>query len=83
MVVNWAVSQIDLSDAGFWGLPPGARDAAFGVLRRERPVAFFPESALPLLPLAGYAQELSRGKRTRPGDAWSACWQPGNSMAGR
>lgn len=25
MVVNWAVSKIGLSDAGFWGLPPGAR----------------------------------------------------------
>jgi methyl-branched lipid omega-hydroxylase len=50
MVVNWAVSEIDLSDAGFWGLPPAARDAAFGVLRRERPVAFFPEPTLPLLP---------------------------------
>jgi hypothetical protein len=39
MVVNWAVSEIDLSDA------------AFGVLRRERPVAFFPEPAPPHLPV--------------------------------
>jgi methyl-branched lipid omega-hydroxylase len=50
MVTNWAVSEIDLSDAGFWGRPFGERDAAFGVLRRERPVMFFPEPALPLLP---------------------------------
>jgi methyl-branched lipid omega-hydroxylase len=50
MVTNWAVSEIDLSDAGFWGRPFDERDAAFGVLRRERPVAFVPEPALPLLP---------------------------------
>jgi len=50
MVTNWAVSEIDLSDAGFWGRPFGERDAAFGVLRRERPVTSFPEPALPLLP---------------------------------
>jgi cytochrome P450 len=50
MVANWAVSEINLSDAGFWGRPFGERDAAFGVLRRERPVMFFPEPALPLLP---------------------------------
>jgi hypothetical protein len=39
MVVNWAVSEIGLSDA------------AFGVLRRERPVAIFPGPALPHLPV--------------------------------
>ena len=50
MVVNWAVSEIDLSDAGFWERPFHERDAAFGVLRREQPVAFFPEPPLPLLP---------------------------------
>jgi cytochrome P450 len=50
MVANWAVSEINLSDAGFWGRPFGERDAAFGVLRRERPVMFFLEPALPLLP---------------------------------
>ena len=50
MVTNWAVSEIDLSDAGFWGRPFDERDAAFGVLRRERPVAFFSEPVLPLLP---------------------------------
>jgi methyl-branched lipid omega-hydroxylase len=50
MVANWAVSEINLSDAGFWGWPFGDRDAAFGVLRRERPVMFFPEPTLPLLP---------------------------------
>lgn len=49
MVVNWAVSEIDLPGTRFWELP-AARDAAFGVLRLERPVAFFPEPALPLLP---------------------------------
>src|SRR5215470_11688426 len=50
MVTSWAVSQIDLSDPGFWGRPFGERDAAFELLRRERPVAFFPEPAVPLLP---------------------------------
>src|SRR5215510_7556356 len=49
MVTSWAVSQIDLSDPRFWG-PFGERDAAFELLRRERPVAFFPEPAVPLLP---------------------------------
>src|SRR5258706_6110719 len=50
MVTNWAVSGMDLSDAGFGGRPFGERDAAFRVLRRERRGAFFPEPALPLLP---------------------------------
>jgi len=50
MVTSWAVSQIDLSDPGFWGRPFGERDAAFELLRRERPVAFFPEPAVPSLP---------------------------------
>jgi hypothetical protein len=47
MVTNWVVSEIDLSDAGFWGRPFEERDAALGVLRRERPVAFFPEPSRP------------------------------------
>jgi len=50
MVTSWAVSQIDLSDPGFWGRPFGERDAAFELLRRERPVAFFAEPAVPSLP---------------------------------
>jgi methyl-branched lipid omega-hydroxylase len=42
--------QIDLSDPGFWGRPFEDRDAAFRWLRDERPVAFFPEPVLPLIP---------------------------------
>ncbi|TDD77748.1 cytochrome P450 [Actinomadura rubrisoli] len=40
---------INLSDLGFWSLPPGERTAAFARLReRERP-AFFPELKLPFI----------------------------------
>jgi cytochrome P450 len=72
MVLNWAVSEIDLSDAGFWGLPFEERDAAFGVLRRERPVAFFPEPALPLLPPGPGSWALTRFE-----DVARACREPG------
>ena len=36
MVVNWAVSEIYLPDAGLWGLPTAARDAASGVPRADQ-----------------------------------------------
>ena len=38
-----AVDDIDLNDMGFWTLPWDEREGAFATLRRERPVAFFPE----------------------------------------
>ena len=44
------VEAIDLSDPEFWGLPPAEREAAFAVLRREQPFAFFAEPAFALLP---------------------------------
>src|SRR5262249_49764245 len=47
MVTSWAVSQIDLSDPGFWGRPFGERDAAFELLRRGRAGGFFPRPAAP------------------------------------
>lgn len=93
MVVNWAVSEIDLPDAGFGGLPTAARDAAFGGPRAGQAwiigqglIAYGrddPECVPGVLEgpgrgalagldaaqqLAGYAQELSRGKRTFLGD---------------
>ena len=38
-----AVDDIDLGDMAFWDRPWAEREAAFAVLRRERPVAFFDE----------------------------------------
>jgi cytochrome P450 len=46
----WTVAHIDLSDLDFWGLPFDDRLEAFRALRRERPVTFFEEAPLPLLP---------------------------------
>lgn len=38
-----SIDDIDLSRGRFWALPLEERDAAFALLRRERPVAFFAE----------------------------------------
>ena len=45
-----AADSINLSDIAFWGLPWADREAAFAVLRRERPIPFFEELELPFLP---------------------------------
>ncbi len=45
-VPTLAVEDIDLSDMAFWGRPPASRDAAFRLLRAERPIAFFAEPDL-------------------------------------
>ncbi len=55
MSQHLTADQINLSDPVFWALPFEDRDAAFRVLRAERPVAFFEEPTLPFLePGAGY-----------------------------
>jgi methyl-branched lipid omega-hydroxylase len=38
-----SADDVALSDWDFWTLPPAERDALFAVLRRERPMAFYPE----------------------------------------
>jgi cytochrome P450 len=49
------VDDIDLSAEEFWALPQQQRDAAFTVLRRERPFAYFAEPVLPFIePGPGY-----------------------------
>ena len=49
------VDDIDLSAEEFWALPHDQRDAAFTVLRRERPFSFYEEPVLPFVePGAGY-----------------------------
>jgi len=49
------VDDIDLSAEEFWALPHDQRDAAFTVLRRDMPFAFFEEPVLPFIePGAGY-----------------------------
>ena len=49
------VDDIDLSAEEFWALPQDRRDAAFTVLRRERPFSFYEEPVLPFVePGAGY-----------------------------
>ena len=37
------LEDIDLSDIEFWARPWAQRDAAFATLRRENPIAYFPE----------------------------------------
>lgn len=44
------VDDIDLSDIEFWARPWEERDAAFALLRRERPIAFFEEPEVPPFP---------------------------------
>lgn len=66
-----AVDDIDLSDVGFWARPWAERDAAFAVLRRERPVAFFAEPEVPPFPRGpGYHAV------TRHGDVLTASRMP-------
>jgi cytochrome P450 len=50
MSADLTAGQINLSDSGFWGRPFEERDAAFQVLRDQRPVAFFDEPPWPFLP---------------------------------
>jgi methyl-branched lipid omega-hydroxylase len=50
-----ALAAIDLSDRAFWGRPPAERHAAFDLLRREQPFAFFAEPVIPYIePGPGY-----------------------------
>ena len=59
-VPTLAVEDINLSDMEFWGRPPSERDAAFALLRAQRPIAYFEEpdlgesSALARPPGPGY-----------------------------
>ncbi len=41
------LEDVRLGDWAFWAHPPDWRDAAFATLRRESPVAFFPEMEMP------------------------------------
>jgi len=47
-----AVDDIDISDIEFWVRPPAEREAAFAMLRAERPLAWFedPEIPNPIIP---------------------------------
>ena len=44
--IGWNVDDIDLSDANFWRRPWSERDAAFAVLREQRPVAHFEDPVI-------------------------------------
>jgi cytochrome P450 len=49
------LDAIDLSDREFWSAPPDQRHAAFDLLRRESPFAFFAEPVVPHIPVGpGY-----------------------------
>ncbi len=51
MLTDPTLDDIDLSDLeGFWTRPIVARDAAFALLRRERPIAFFEEAEIEGIP---------------------------------
>ena len=41
--VRWTLDDIDLSDLDFWRRPWSEREAAFKVLRAERPISFYEE----------------------------------------
>ncbi len=45
-----SLDSINLSTPEFWEAPIAEREAAFALLRRERPIAFFEEPDLPFLP---------------------------------
>jgi cytochrome P450 len=49
-VATPTLDAIDLSDRAFWAAPPEERHAAFDVLRRESPFAFFDEPVIPYIP---------------------------------
>ena len=44
--LSWDVDDIDLSDLEFWRRPWNEREAAFAVLRRQRPVSFYTEPVI-------------------------------------
>ncbi|MEI7624456.1 MAG: cytochrome P450 [Actinomycetes bacterium] len=44
------LENIDLSDIEFWAKPWAERDAAFATLRREKPIAYFPEPIIDPFP---------------------------------
>jgi methyl-branched lipid omega-hydroxylase len=44
------LEEVRLEDWAFWERPHEWRDAAFATLRREAPVAFFPEMPFPHVP---------------------------------
>jgi cytochrome P450 len=49
-ITSLSVDEIDLSDLeGFWTRPLAEREGAFLTLRRERPMAFFPEFEVPFI----------------------------------
>ncbi|MHB1787178.1 MAG: cytochrome P450, partial [Acidimicrobiales bacterium] len=52
MIPRWSggVDSIDLSDFDFWSLPLEQREGAFATLRAERPMPFFAEPELEMLP---------------------------------
>jgi len=55
----WKIDEIDLSQADFWRRPWNEREAAFAVLRRERPIAHFDDpkiegSSIEFPPGGGY-----------------------------
>jgi cytochrome P450 len=49
-VSTLTLDDIDLSDRAFYGAPPEERHAAFDLLRRESPFAFFAEPVIPYIP---------------------------------
>ena len=65
------LEDVRLGDWDFWGRPHDWRDAAFATLRRESPVAFFPEMEFP-----GSASGKGFWALTRHGDILHASRNP-------
>ena len=52
-----SAAEVDLNDLEFWAKPPAYREAAFAALRRDNPIAHFPEPEYQLpgmIPGSGY-----------------------------
>jgi cytochrome P450 len=50
MTVVEHAEDIDLSDQEFWARPWAERDAAFAMLRRDKPIAFYEEPEIAMMP---------------------------------
>jgi len=65
------LADIDLGSDDFWGLDDDVRDGAFATLRREAPISFHREQALPGMPVGKGHWAL-----TRFDDVWHASRHP-------
>lgn len=78
LVAPRRAEEVDLSDGRFWRLPDHDRNAAFALLRAERPVSFFAEPTV-----EGFPQGPGYWALTRYADVWAASRKPDVFISGR